>query len=216
MITLKIRAKNITKKFDDFTLFENLCLDIQEGDFVGIYGGSGSGKTTLLNILGLIEKYDIGVIEYNGVPILKNSARRKILAEEVGFVFQNYALITNKSIEYNFKYIKKGKYSIKEVLEFVGLGYVSLSRKVFTLSGGEQQRVALAKVLYKEAKVILADEPTASVDDYNKNIIMDIFKRMNDNDVTIVFVTHDVSLKSYFSNTIYLDDYKKRKGEHLK
>lgn len=201
---MNINAVNIKKSFNDFVLFENLNLKINKGEFVGLYGASGSGKTTILNILGLIEDYDSGSIEYNNHKIVNNKQKRKLLREEIGFIFQDFALINNKSIAYNFKFIKNSKISIKEALEFVGLSYLSLKRKIYTLSGGEQQRVAIAKVIYKGCSVIFADEATASVDEGNKEIIMEILSKLAKTGTTILFVTHDKTLKEIFDRIIYL------------
>lgn len=201
---MNINAVNIKKSFDDFVLFENFNLKINKGEFVGLYGASGSGKTTILNILGLIEDYDSGSIEYNNHKIVNNKQKRKLLREEIGFIFQDFALINNKSIAYNFKFIKNSKIRIEEALEFVGLSYLSLKRKIYTLSGGEQQRVAIAKVIYKGCSVIFADEATASVDENNKEIIMEILSKLAKTGSTILFVTHDKTLKENFDRIIYL------------
>lgn len=204
-----IKAVNIKKKFDEFVLFNNFNIELRSGDFIGLYGASGSGKTTIMNILGLIEEYDLGSIEYNNKTIKTSRDKRGLLRKEIGFVFQDYALISNKSIAYNFKFIKKKTCSIEEALEYVGLNYLSPSRKVFTLSGGEQQRVAIAKVIYKGCSVIFADEATASVDEENRIMIMDIFTRIVESGAIVLFVTHDKTLKKYFDRVIYLEDIKK-------
>ena len=153
-----IKATNIKKCFDDLVLFDNFSIEMRSNEFIGLYGPSGSGKSTIMNILGLIEDYDSGTIEYNQEIIKYSSDKRKLLREEIGFVFQDYALISNQSVAYNLKFIKDPICSIEESLEYVGLEYVSLNRKIFTLSGGEQQRLAIAKVIYKGCSVIFADE----------------------------------------------------------
>lgn len=201
-----IKATNIKKCFDDLVLFDNFSIEMRSNEFIGLYGPSGSGKSTIMNILGLIEDYDSGTIEYNQEIIKYSSDKRKLLREEIGFVFQDYALISNQSVAYNFKFIKDPVCSIEESLKYVGLEYVSLNRKIFTLSGGEQQRLAIAKVIYKGCSVIFADEATASVDEENKILIMNIFSKLADNGAIILFVTHDKTLKKYFNRVIYLKD----------
>lgn len=152
-------------------------MEIESGSIVIISGESGSGKTTLLNIIGTIEDYE-GTILYDG----KRLKKKEILTmrrDELSFIFQNYGLIENETVYENFKVIqnyKNNKHRIKEVLSMVGLQGFG-TRKVFELSGGEQQqRVAISKAIFKNASLILADEPTASIDDKNKHIVIELFK----------------------------------------
>lgn len=204
-----IQAEKIKKQFDDFVLFEDFSIEVGQGEFIGIYGESGSGKTTIMNILGLIEDYDAGQIKYKNQLVANSADKRKLLADEIGFIFQNYALISNKSIAYNFKFIKNNVMTIEEAMKIVGLDYLALNRKVFTLSGGEQQRVAIARTIYKGCSIIFADEPTASVDEDNKLKIMSIFSELVSKGVSILVVTHDLSLKDYFDRLIYLESNRK-------
>ena len=158
-----------------------------------------------MNILGLIEDYDAGQIKYKNQLVTSSADKSKLLADEIGFIFQNYALISNKSIAYNFKFIRNNVMTIEEAMKIVGLDYLVLNRKVFTLSGGEQQRVAIARTIYKGCSIIFADEPTASFDEDNKLKIMSIFSELVSKDVSILVVTHDLSLKEYFDRLIYLE-----------
>lgn len=203
--SILIQAEKIKKQFDDFVLFEDFSIEGGPGEFIGIYGESGSGKTTIMNILGLIEDYDAGQIKYKNQLVTSSADKSKLLADEIGFIFQNYALISNKSIAYNFKFIRNNVMTIEESMKIVGLDYLVLNRKVFTLSGGEQQRVAIARTIYKGCSIIFADEPTAAVDEDNKLKIMSIFSELVSKDVSILVVTHDLSLKEYFDRLIYLE-----------
>lgn len=205
---MQIEVKNLYKSYDRTVLFKDFNILIQKGEFVALLGESGSGKTTLLNIMGLIEPFDKGSILYDSVEIKTMKQKRELLGSQVGFVFQDYGLITNVSIKHNFKFMKPNSISISEALDKVGLSYLELDRKIYTLSGGEQQRIALAKVIYKGASVIFADEATASVDSENKKMIMDILKVLNKEGKTIVFVTHDKSLVSYFDRIVHLEHHK--------
>lgn len=193
-----VKLQNVNKKFDNKVVIKNLNLEIGTGELVAITGKSGTGKTTILNIMGMLEKPDSGK-----VLLFEKEASRKnmpqLLREKIAYLFQNFALIDNESIEKNLdvaviysKLSKKEKQSeMKKVLAEVGLGDKELSQKVYSLSGGEQQRVALARALLKPCELVLADEPTGSLDDENRNDVMKLLKRLNEQGKTVVVVTHD-------------------------
>lgn len=200
-----VKLTKIKKEFGSKVLFEELDLEIKEGEFVAITGGSGSGKTTLLNIIGLIEKSSFGEVTIFHEKNLKPNTRKteRTIRNFIGYLFQNYALIDNESVEDNLKiglkYRKlskeQEKKAIRQCLEEVGLtGFEK--RKIFELSGGEQQRVALARIMLKPSKLILADEPTGSLDADNREVIIDLLEKMNREGKTIIIVTHD----SYVAN----------------
>lgn len=192
-----IEGINITKKFDDLVLFQNYNFSIEDQGFVCFSGASGTGKTTLLNMIGLIEPIDSGTLKINGIEYKTNKQKMEYFRTVVGFLFQNFALIENKTVEQNLELIREDSrtdYSIEEVLERVGLTS-KLNSKVYTLSGGEQQRIALARLFLKKCDIILADEPTGSLDAKNAQIIMDILHAMNLEGKTIIIVTHDQKIK---------------------
>lgn len=207
---MKIKVENLKKSFNEHVLFENYSFEIKEGAITCIYGKSGSGKTTLLNILGLIEKYDHGEITYDGKTIHSNKKRREYLSKRIGFVFQNFALIETETVYENLKILKRLKKKtrdkeIEEALEKFGLeGYQN--RKVYELSGGEQQRVALAKVYLKQCDLILADEPTASLDEENKQKVLKVLKEFSQNGKTVIIVTHDHSVFEYCDEWIKIGE----------
>lgn len=192
-----IAARNITKKFGEHVLFDHLDFVIEDGEFVCFSGPSGKGKTTLLHIIGLIEPVDEGEILIDGQTLKKNREKRKFFSEKVGFLFQNFALIENKTVKENLELIReksRTSYTIGEVLERVGMADKA-DRKVFTLSGGEQQRVALARLFLKKCSIILADEPTGSLDAKNAEIVMKILMELNKSGKTVILVTHDEKIK---------------------
>lgn len=198
-----IELVNINKNFCDKTILDNCSFNINPNDFVAIVGESGSGKTTLLNILGLIESVDSGKVKMFDEEYIKpNSIQaNKLIRERIGFVFQNFALIDNQTVLYNllmamkYRSLKKSEklVEIEKVLEFVGLGGYQ-NKKIYELSGGEQQRIAIARAILKPHDIILADEPTGSLDDVNKQIIFELFEKLNEQGKTIIIVTHDFEL----------------------
>lgn len=189
-----ISIEDVKKTYGEKVIFSNFTLTVDDGDFLMITGESGSGKTTLLNMIGGIENVDSGKIIVDNIDITKSKNRRKYFSEIVGFLFQNFALIENKTVQQNLSIItQRSEISIDEALSIVGLSDKK-KQPVYTLSGGEQQRIALARLLVKKCKIILADEPTGSLDKKNKYIVMDMLKRMNNMGKTVIMVTHDESL----------------------
>lgn len=192
MITLN----NISKKYNEKNIVRNFNLKINKGEFISIVGESGSGKTTLLNIIGLLEKQTSGDIVVMGIKNPTSKELTKLQREFYGYVFQNYALIEEGSVQTNLKLALKynkvidKQAEINRALKLVGLeGYNK--KKVFELSGGEQQRLALARIMLKKCEIILADEPTGNLDNKNRDIVFNILKDLNKQGKTIVIVTHD-------------------------
>ena len=201
-----IEGINITKQFEELILFDNFNFTIEDGDFVCFSGVSGSGKTTLLNIIGLLEPVDAGELYIDGLKYATNRKKLGYFRERVGFLFQNFALIENKTVEENLEIVRKKNrtdYTIMEALEKVGLED-KIDNKVFTLSGGEQQRVALARLFLKKCDIILADEPTGSLDRWNARIVMDILLELNREGKTVILVTHDDRIKKMARTVIEL------------
>jgi len=198
-----IELKNIKKSFGNKQVFDNLNLEVKKGEILAIVGESGKGKTTLLNIIGLIEKADSGDIIINNVknPSINKSDGIKILREDITFLFQNFALIDEKDVKYNLqialRYVNKSKKEkndlLKKALKEVGLEHY-LDNKIYQLSGGEQQRVAIARALLKPSKIILADEPTGSLDEKNKEKVLELLFKLKELGKTIIVVTHDLGL----------------------
>ena len=201
-----IEIKNLHKSFGDHKLFSNFNTTIQDGEFVILSGVSGCGKTTLLNIIGSIEKIDDGEVLVDGINITNPKNQLEYFRTKVGFLFQNFALVDNKTVRENLKLIRndsKSEITIEGALEKVGL-LNKIDQKVYTLSGGEQQRVALGRLMVKKCDIILADEPTGSLDKVNAESVIEILKRMNKMGKTVIMATHDESYKKIGTRIIDL------------
>lgn len=206
MSKAQIEARNIGKSFDGKELFKDFSLSIEEGEFVVITGESGCGKTTLLNMIGGLESVTSGKIIVDGINITDIKNLKKYYREIVGFVFQNFALVEQKTVKENLEMVHpKGKtnISLEEVLKSVGLEG-ALSQEVYSLSGGEQQRIALARLKLKNCKLILADEPTGSLDKKNGALVMEVLHRLNQEGKTVLMVTHDETLITEHDRVIKL------------
>lgn len=209
-----ICGKDLKKAFGGHIIFQKLNLDVQTGEFVGIMGKSGCGKSTLLNILGLIEGLDQGCLTLFGdkAPNPDSSSAAKLIRRKIGYLFQNFALINNERVEENLCLafgglgLTKGEQRLRigAALAEVGLSGFELA-PVYSLSGGEQQRVALARILVNPKALILADEPTGSVDPLNRDRILALLRRMNKGGATIVLVTHDPIVGDQCGRIIRLD-----------
>lgn len=192
-----IELKNVCKKFGDHVIFENYNLEIDDGEFIVLSGDSGCGKTTLLNIIGGLEKPDDGQVLVNGLDVYNKKNQLELYRHVYGFLFQNFGLIENKTVRENLSIFKKSALSgvsIEEALSYVGLSGKSDS-VVYELSGGEQQRIALARLLIKKCSIILADEPTGSLDKNNAETVLSLLDGLNRDGKTIVLVTHDEKIK---------------------
>ena len=199
-----IQIVGLTKSFGDHVIFDNLSFEITDGEFVVFSGKSGCGKTTMLNLIGGIDTPDSGQIIVDGTDITKQKNRIEYFRTKVSFLFQNFALIENKTVAENLNMVKKQsrtEVTTEQALKKVGLED-KLNAKVYTLSGGEQQRAALARIMIKQCGIILADEPTGSLDAENAGIVMDILTELNRQGKTVILVTHDESLKGRGSRII--------------
>ena len=182
------------------TILQGLDLYVAQGEFVAIMGSSGSGKSTLLHILGCLDRQTAGQYCFAGKNIntLSDAQLSGIRATEIGFVFQNFYLLPHLSVFenvalpffYRHEHVADMDQQISEALEMVGLGD-RIRHRPAELSGGEMQRVAIARALINRPKLILADEPTGSLDSVTSSGILDILERLNQAGVTVVLVTHD-------------------------
>lgn len=191
---------NITKEFLHRKVFDNFKLTFEAGKVYAIIGQSGSGKTTLLNMIAKLESYE-GSIRYEGKELSKIKKHSYFL-NDLSYLFQNFGLIENETIEKNLdlglinqKLSKKTKQEKKlETLAQVNVAYLKLNQKIYELSGGEAQRVALAKAILKDSPVILADEPTAALDSENSEEVMKLLLSMKNENRIIIIATHNPAI----------------------
>lgn len=187
---MTIDLLNVSKSFGSKKIFTDLNLIFESGKSYALIGGSGSGKSTLLNIIGRLEKIDSGNVLVDKQDIWKIK-ERTFFKNTVGYVFQNYSLIDNKTVYDNLKLITKDKKTITDVLEKVGLSSDYLHQKIYELSGGQAQRVAIARMLMKPRKIILADEPTGALDGEIGKEIIRLLLNEKDEDKYVIIATHD-------------------------
>ena len=207
-----IELQHIWKQFGSRVIFSDLSLNFQ-GDMVyALIGDSGCGKTTLLNMLAKLETFDKGEIFYKGNS-LTSIKNEEFYRNELGYLFQNFGLLESQTIRENLELgmigKKKNKKQEKErlllqALQAVRLDYLSLNQKIYELSGGEAQRVALAKIILKNPPLILADEPTASLDPKNSKEIMEILLELRNANRTIIIATHNPSIWKMADQVIHL------------
>ena len=187
---MTIDLLNVSKSFGSKKIFTDLNLIFESGKSYALIGGSGSGKSTLLNIIGRLEKIDSGNVLVDKQDIWKIK-ERTFFKNTVGYVFQNYSLIDNKTVYDNLSLITKDKKIITDVLEKVGLSSDYLHQKIYELSGGQAQRVAIARMLMKPRKIILADEPTGALDGEIGKEIIRLLLNEKDEDKYVIIATHD-------------------------
>lgn len=216
VIELKDINKYYKLKDDKLHALKSVNLEIEQGDFLVIMGKSGSGKTTLLNLLGLLDSFDSGQYIFNGKDVtnFNENERSELRNNYMGFIFQQFHLIDSLTIAQNVELplLYKGKVPAKERDEAVDkyLEIVGLSQKKnqfpTELSGGQQQRIAIARALINNPYVIFADEPTGALDSNTSTEIMEILKKLNEDNKTIIMVTHDRDLVSYANKVIQIKD----------
>lgn len=192
---MTIEIVNVTKKYGSKEIFTDLNLTFEAGKSYALIGGSGSGKSTLLNIIGRLEKIDSGKVLVDKQDIWKTK-ERTYFKNTIGYVFQNYSLIENKTVYDNLKLLNKDKKIISEILEKVGLSTDYLKHKIYELSGGQAQRVAIARMLMKPRKIILADEPTGALDSEIGNEIINLLLSEATKNNYVIIATHDPAVYS--------------------
>jgi len=211
-----VEIKDLRKSFDKgkVTALNGIDLEIKKGEFVSITGPSGSGKSTLLNMIGALDRSDEGSVHVAGYDLTRKNDLSEFRSQEIGFIFQLHNLIPNLSVLENveiplFERNLSGK-EMREralkLLEYMGLSD-KVNRKPTELSGGERQRVAIARALTNEPSIILADEPTGSLDSKNGQLILEHLKELHEKEkVTLIMVTHDMNVASLANRTIEVLD----------
>lgn len=200
------------KQFKDKKILSSISVNVEKGSFHVITGPSGVGKSSLLNILGLLDSEFDGNYEFCGKNINPKDYNKtsRIRKEYFGFIFQDSLINEKQSVLRNilcsvdYPYLKSAEKNAHTMLEIVGLPMPDM--KVMNLSGGEKQRLALARALIKKPKILLADEPTASLDKNNKRIIMNILSEYNKDGGSVVMVTHDLELITSDMSLIKLEN----------
>ena len=188
---------------------QNWNFSISEKDFIIVTGKSGSGKTTLLNNLSLIDKQYTGNLFYFEKKVSKHDIQR-LRRNHISYLFQNYALLENQTVQYNFELAKKFNSNISNdhiynLLTDFSLPKDILKEKIFLLSGGEQQRIALIRNMLKPFDILFADEPTGNLDKENSTFIMNFLKNLTEKEKkAVVLVTHDLNVLNYGTNIIEL------------
>ena len=207
-----VKLSNISKEYKGKIVFNNFSLAVEKGDYIAVTGKSGAGKTTLLNIIGLLESPDSGtitILDYTNPNINKKDGRL-LVKEHIGYLFQNFALIENYTAKKNIELvckIKKISFSdekVQKILSKLGINDL-MDKKIFQLSGGEQQRIALARLFIKEPTILLADEPTASLDPEYSEILLNAISELNNNGTTVILVTHNPEIVNRANKSIKIN-----------
>lgn len=221
-----IQIKDLKKRYDHgkITALNGLNLNIKRGEFVSIMGPSGSGKSTLLNMIGALDTPDSGQIMVNGIDLTVKKDLSQFRSQEIGFVFQMHNLIPNLNVLENVKIpMLEGNLNSKQMENRVMglLKAVGLEDKIRQtpnkLSGGERQRVAIARALVNHPSIILADEPTGSLDSKTGDIILKLLRNLHEQEkVTLVMVTHEPYVAQMADRIVYvLDGRVSKKGEQM-
>ena len=206
-----LTLNNVSKVYGELKALDSVNLSVAEGEWISIMGPSGSGKTTMMNIIGCMDKPSFGKIELAGRDISKltNKELTVVRRDTIGLVFQQFHLVNYLTALENvmmaqYYHSMPDKDEAMEALASVGLEERA-NHLPNQLSGGEQQRVCIARALINNPKLLLADEPTGNLDEKNELIVMDIFRKLHDSGSTIIVVTHDIEVGDQAQRKIILE-----------
>lgn len=207
-----IKAENITKSYNGSEVLKGVSLDISDGEFVVITGASGSGKSTLMSILSGLERADGGKIEYDGENLAEKTEAQltEFRRKKTGFIFQQYFLLPHLNVENNVRMgaALAGNKDYLKIIEAVGLGD-KLKSKPSQLSGGEQQRVCIARALAKNPQVLFLDEPTGALDEKTGREVLDyIVSLKRERGFTVVMVTHNLNIAEMAETVVKMNSGK--------
>ena len=219
-----IKASKIFKTYHngiiDIPVLKGIDFEMKKGDFIALTGKSGAGKSTLLYQLGLLDEFDSGELFIDGINThsMTSSEKTQFRLNNLGYVFQDYALLPELSASENIMVPllmqgvpTKEAYEIAvNTLEKVGLKSKA-DNLPSQLSGGEQQRVSVARAIANEPKILFADEPTSNLDTFNSKIVLDLFKELNKKGQTILLITHEIEYTKYANKVISMTDGKTNK-----
>lgn len=207
--------KNYGKEPMIVPVLKDVSLEVVQGDYIAIMGPSGSGKTTLMNIIGCLDRASLGthLFEDEDISEMNDDALSDLRLNKIGFVFQNFNLLSSETAQENvalpliYAGIDKEKRNQRaiDVLNKVGL-QDRISFKPSQLSGGQKQRVAIARAIINNPKILLADEPTGALDQASGKQVMELFKSLNDEGVTIIMITHDANVASHAKKIFHIID----------
>ena len=207
--------KNYGKEPMIVPVLKDVSLEVVQGDYIAIMGPSGSGKTTLMNIIGCLDRASLGtyLFEDEDISEMNDDALSDLRLNKIGFVFQNFNLLSSETAQENvalpliYAGIDKEKRNQRaiDVLNKVGL-QDRISFKPSQLSGGQKQRVAIACAIINNPKILLADEPTGALDQASGKQVMELFKSLNDEGVTIIMITHDANVASHAKKIFHIID----------
>ena len=206
-----LEVKNVSKIYGELHALKDVNLTVKKGEWVAIMGSSGSGKSTMMNIIGCMDKPSVGEVILDGQNITKETQKSltEIRREKIGLIFQQFHLIPYLTALENVM-VAQYYHSIPDEQEALdALEIVGLKERAHhlpsQLSGGEQQRVCIARALINSPEIILADEPTGNLDEANENIVINILKKLHAEGTTIIVVTHDAEVGSAAERKIILD-----------
>jgi putative ABC transport system ATP-binding protein len=206
-----LELKDISKVYGNLKALTDINLTVKQGEWLAIMGPSGSGKTTMMNIIGCMDRPSSGTVFLDGVDISRESGRNltSIRRDKIGLIFQQFHLVNYLSALENvmvaqYYHSLPDEKEAQEALDRVGLSGRA-KHLPSQLSGGEQQRVCIARALINYPKLILADEPTGNLDEANENMVIDIFKKLHADGSTIVVVTHDPEVAEDAERTVVLE-----------
>ena len=206
-----LELKNVSKIYGELKALDNVSLHVDQGEWVAIMGPSGSGKSTMMNIIGCMDKPTKGEVLLDGVDISKESSKNltDIRRDKIGLIFQQFHMVNYLTAVENVM-VSQYYHSMPDEQEALeALGRVGLRERAHhlpsQLSGGEQQRVCVARALINHPELILADEPTGNLDEANENIVLDLFARLHAEGTTLIVVTHDPEVAEAAQRTIVLE-----------
>ncbi|MDO4634189.1 MAG: ABC transporter ATP-binding protein [Eubacteriales bacterium] len=205
-----LELNNISKIYGDLHALDNVSIHVDKGEWVAIMGPSGSGKSTMMNIIGCMDKPSEGQVLLDGVDIAKQSSKKltETRRDKIGLIFQqfhmvNYLTAVENIMVSQFYHSMPDEKEALEALERVGLRDRA-HHLPSQLSGGEQQRVCVARALINHPEIILADEPTGNLDEANENIVLELFRQLHREGTTLIVVTHDPEVAEAAQRTIVL------------
>ena len=215
LLNLQNIYKNYGKEPLIVPVLKDVCLEVAQGDYIAIMGPSGSGKTTLMNIIGCLDRASEGtyLFEEEDISEMNDDALSDLRLNKIGFVFQNFNLLNSQTAQENvalpliYAGINKEERNLRANVTLSKVGLADRTTfKPNQLSGGQKQRVAIARAIINNPKILLADEPTGALDQASGKQVMELFKALNDEGVTIIMITHDANVASHAKKILHIID----------